>query len=439
MEPAMSPDREGTDPPEEAGSSFTRQRGGRSARRSASRTERRLARRRRVLIGLAVLVAGLAVAAAVVLFLRRPGGSPPAAAPASSGSPTDGDPQPSLVLVTRGPKEDGPASLVTVLAYDRASGEGTILLVPAGVLTDIPGHGLLPLGRAYEFGQLPLLDTTLDNLLGVDLDHGAAVTQQGWASFLGRTGGLTVDVRQRLTTEDAQGNQVVRFRPGAQTLPGDRLAELLTFREAGEPGLSRLPRVQQVLMALFDGIGRDPSLTGQLFADGAPMLQTDAPRGFVRDLFASLGQAAAEDKVTVLTLPVSPIGTAADAAYRIDTERTREMIGERLAASTPSADSGEVRDLQILNGNGVPGIGQAVAKRLVPAGFRVVLTGNADRFDHAQTRIIVYADDAAHLRAAEQIRTLLGVGTVELGRTPQSVVDITVVVGKDFSDTDRTD
>ncbi|MBW3620533.1 MAG: LytR C-terminal domain-containing protein, partial [Actinobacteria bacterium] len=56
----------------------------------------------------------------------------------------------------------------------------------------------------------------------------------------------------------------------------------------------------------------------------------------------------------------------------------------------------------------------------------------ADRFDHEETRIIVYDDAPEQLAAAEQIRDLLGVGRVELSRTPQSVADITVVVGLDM-------
>ena len=406
----------------------------RAGRRAGRRTERRRARRRRVLIGAGALVAVVAIGAAVVAFGARSPGVTPAPAPSPTGLVAGQDPQPTLVLITHDEQDpDGPATLVTVLAYDRATGAGTVLLVPVGVLADVPGHGLLPLGRAFEFGQAPLLDTTLDNLLGVDLNVAAVISRQGWAALLGRTGGLTVDIGERLTARDAQGNTVVRFRPGEQTLPGDRLAELLTFREEGETGLARLPREQQVLTALFEAFGRDPDLLDQVLGDGAPMLQTDAPEGFARGLFHDLGAAAVADRMTVLTLPVSPIGTAADNAYRIDAERTRAMVGERLAASRPTTGQAAARDLQILNGNGIPGIGQEVAKRLVPAGYRVVLTGNADRFDHARTRIIVYVDDEAHLRAAEEIRTLLGVGTVEVGRTPQTVVDVTIVVGKDFT------
>lgn len=40
----------------------------------------------------------------------------------------------------------------------------------------------------------------------------------------------------------------------------------------------------------------------------------------------------------------------------------------------------------VLNGNGVPGIGEAVAERIIPGGFRVAVSQNASDFDHAETR-----------------------------------------------------
>jgi hypothetical protein len=45
----------------------------------------------------------------------------------------------------------------------------------------------------------------------------------------------------------------------------------------------------------------------------------------------------------------------------------------------------------VLNGNGVPGTGEAVAERIIPGGFRVAVSQNASDFDHAETLIVVGA------------------------------------------------
>lgn len=409
----------------------TRRSEGRRAQARRRRRRRAVVRSSGAVIG-AVALAAAAVVGAGYLVATNDAEPDPVADPAVA---PDEDPQPTLVLATF--DESAPArgaSQIAVLAYDRASEEATIVFVPPGTVADVPGHGLLPVGRAYGFGEGPLLDATLDNLLGVDLDHVVGISRQGWASLFTRIEGLTLDVPERLDQRNPDGTAQARFRPGEQFLDGPRVAELLTFREANESELDTLPRIQLVLLALLDRIALDPAVLDPVFADDAPMLDTSAPPDDVRELLLRLAEAATRDQLVVRTLPVSPIGSGEEDAYRIDEERAPELVRQRFGASVPRATSEAGRDLQILNGNGVPGIGQRVAERLLPAGYRVVLTRNADRFDHAETRIIVYEDDPAQLAAAEEIRSLLGVGRIELSRTPQSVADITIVVGLDLLD-----
>jgi len=84
----------------------------------------------------------------------------------------------------------------------------------------------------------------------------------------------------------------------------------------------------------------------------------------------------------------------------------------------------------VLNGNGVPGIGEAVAERIIPGGFRVAVSQNASDFDHAETLIVVGSPDDVAL--AERVRDLLGVGSVSVS-VGSGIAPVTVVVGKDFT------
>lgn len=344
-----------------------------------------------------------------------------------------GDPQPTVVLATF--DETAPsagASQVIVLSADRAEGTGTVLLIPSGTVADVPGHGALPIGRAYGFGQAPLLDAALDNLLGVDFDRVIGVSRQDWSALFTRLGGLTLEVPERLETVEEDGTRRVRFRPGEQFLDGPRVAEYLTFRAAAETELDALSRVQQVVQTMLAAIAADPDgALDPVFTDGAPMLDTAEPEA-VRGLLEELGRLQREGAVVTRTLPVTPLSSGEERTYRADEERVTDLVEERFDKSVPAAAGGPGRSLEILNGNGTPGIGQDVAERLVPEGFRVVLTGNADRFDHARTRIVIYEDTDEQIRVAEEIRSLLGVGEVELSLAPQSVVDVTIVVGRDF-------
>lgn len=405
-------------------------------RRSSGRRQRiRRARRRRRLLrtaGVVVLLAGLAGlgiwGATQLPFDALPGVGSEGDEPAAVASPTS-----TLVFVTFDEQRTPPAaSLIFVLEADRDPLDATIMYVPTTTVADIPGHGLDHLGRAYSFGGAPLLLSTLDNLLGVHFDGVVTISESGWAAAFERLGGLTIDVPSRLVETEEDGTSRLRFEPGTQHLDGPRVAEYLTFGDPSDGDLDRLARASRVLEQLLAEMHADPELLDRLFQGGAPMFDTPVDREELREVLAAAADASGEDRLESLTLPVTPVGSGQDGSLRVQRERADELIAERFADSIPPVTGEGGRRLQILNGNGEPGIGQEVAERLVPAGFQVRLTDNANSFDHETTRIIVYDDAPAQLDLARQVRDRLGVGQIEISRTPQSVVDITIVVGADF-------
>jgi polyisoprenyl-teichoic acid--peptidoglycan teichoic acid transferase len=419
----------------------------RSGRRAdVSRRRRRQARVRRILgVGLLLAVAAFAVLVASLGV----DGTRDLVAPGETETPapvaTD-DRQPALALVTYDETTgETAAAAVVVLAHDRDAEQGSVLLVPTGTVADVPGHGSSTVGDAYTFGEGPLVAVTVDNLLDVRLDGVVAISRAGWATLGDALGPIEVEVRSRLVAEADGGGGEVRFEPGPQVLEGDRLAEFVTFRAADETELEALPRLQHVVAGLLDRVGEDPQpLRALLGLDGAPAdpeaSAEDAAAGPLESsdpeltyaLLTELAEARRAGRLTTLTLPVSPLGSGRDDLYRVDAERAGAVVEEHLASSRPTDAAGAGRSLQVLNGNGVPGIGQQVAERLQPGGYRILLTGNADRFSYETTRIVIYDDAPEQLAVARDIRERLGTGEIERSGTPQSVVDVTIVVGADF-------
>jgi hypothetical protein len=87
--------------------------------------------------------------------------------------------------------------------------------------------------------------------------------------------------------------------------------------------------------------------------------------------------------------------------------------------------------VEILNGNGRVGATAPVAAVLVRAGYRVVLTDNADRQDYQVSRII--AQGADNQEAAVATQRLLGTGEVRVEqRQPSGLVDLTIIIGSDL-------
>jgi polyisoprenyl-teichoic acid--peptidoglycan teichoic acid transferase len=385
----------------------------------------------KVFVGLFALAAvAMAVAWALTTFVidaDRNGDTP---SPIETPTAVAGNAQPTLVIASYEEGRPGRADLVMLLAVSRTTGQGTIVLVPPNVLAEVPGEGLLRLGDTLRDGDASLLELSLANLLGLHLDGAASISDRGWATLFNRIGGLTLDVPTQLVEVGDDGERTVRFQPGVQQLDGQRVAAFLTFRQATESELQRLPRVQQVLEALLDRMAEEPDLADRLF-DG-DMLLAGADAAEARFILESLAAARANDLLEVRSLQVSSVGSGDQVSYRINEARVEAMIDERLAESRPSTAGEGGRRLQVLNGNGIPGVGQQVAERLRPGGFRLVESGNAASFDVPATRIIIYRDDPDQLRAAREVQELLGVGQIEVSEVPVSVVDITIIVGRDF-------
>lgn len=366
-------------------------------------------------------------------------GSAVTGAPAAVGPSADEDGQRTLLLIV-GDEGARPASL-TLLAGTADDGQPTLLHIPVGTLAQIPGFGLERLGSAAVVGDAELVEATVENALGLDIDARSAVTPDLLADFLDRVGGLEIDLPVRIVDRSGADGAQVLFSAGRQQLDGQAARRLWTASVDGDDEFDRVARQQLVWDALLDRLGSDATARARALADGAPQLRPDglaagdAGADLAATLIDELAVAHGSGDLGVELLPVTVLGgDDAQPSYRVDEDELDEIVNSSLASSRPATPTaGRVR-VQILNGVGTPGIGREVDRLLDGEPVRVVRSDNAKDFDQEATRILIYGDDPAIRAAAEQVRARLGVGTIELSRQPQSVVDLTIVVGGDFTE-----
>jgi hypothetical protein len=118
-----------------------------------------------------------------------------------------------------------------------------------------------------------------------------------------------------------------------------------------------------------------------------------------------------------------------------------EVVASGVILATPNQVSGALVEaiggpvevavpLIVLNGNGVPGIGEAVSEPLLPGGVRVAISQNASDFDHPETLIVVGSARGRRLgRTCARLARCGGV-SVSVG---SGIAPVTVVIGKDFT------
>jgi hypothetical protein len=291
---------------------------------------------------------------------------------------------------------EGTDAFVTVLAVP-SEGQSTALVIPGETIVDLPGGGPPMVGlAASDPGMLiAAVQATLDR----PVDHYLVTDERQLSDLVDALGGVSV------LTEASFNYLGVDYGPGPVPLSGGAaLAYLGEGLDIGE----RTSRWEGVLSALLDSTKDPARWSGSIGASDE--------QHFVSVL---LGRAQGGQ---VLELPVEP---DEDGSLRADSKAVAALVASRF----PPASRALVR-VAILNGNGRPGIGAAIGALLAPAGYRVVAAQNADSFDTPETQVIASGD--SFLDAAQQALTILGVGRVYVGPQPTGIVDITIVVGKDY-------
>lgn len=267
----------------------------------------------------------------------------------------------------------------TYVAVFAAGGRPALVLaIPAAITINLPGQNLGTLAEAASAGDPDLLEVAIENLLGAPVDETMLAPLSSLVGTVDGVGGI--DVRDRASS----GADAFAY---LSDIPADAAVDLAFLRW------------QDVLEGLIAAAAEDP---GGLPEPLRPLLEDTVP--------------------SLLALPVVDIGGG---LLRPNQEDLQALVADRFVPATDV-----LTRLVVLNGVGTPGIGKEVARILVPEGYRLVSSGNANTFDLEVTQII--ASSRGDLEAAERAQSLLDAGEISVGNQPTGLADVTVVVGEDF-------
>lgn len=341
-----------------------------------------------------------------------------------------------LVVGTVSKTAGAEARWITVIGVDEVAGTASVVYLPASTAYEVPGRGLQGIGDALASGGISLVKVSAENLLGFPIDHFLELPVTRAQKLFEQTGDLTVNVPAEVRVAAGRDAEQVLLEPGEQVLSPSLQAVLLyelgADGDQGELGQRHLSFWQ----AFLEAQSADPeSLGAAVVAVSETLSDSAASNEEQSEFFADLASTPTDD-VTIAPLPVEQEVVGETELYSTSDTDVRAFVEETFG-DLPALED-EVR-VQILNGNGVPGIGEEVAGKLVGEGFRVVLSGNAERLDYEDTRIVIYESTPEAEASGERVRELLGVGEVQVSVQQQGIVDLTIVVGRDFIDATDSD
>jgi len=289
---------------------------------------------------------------------------------------------------------------------------GSVIFVPTTTLVQVPSFDTQALVDVPRLGNSTLLATTVANALGLHFNAVIVIGDTRLTQLLAPARRLDVKFGRAVQVDDAAGT--LAFTPGRARISASDATRLLIGPDTAGT-LEHLVTVQAVLQGWFERL-RAPSVARATVRVARP----------VRDLVA-----LAHATVGFDTLPVDVLSSGSVARYELRQPDAAALV----RADFPYAllSSGSRPRVELLNGTGAIALTQAVARRIVPAGGEITLTGNVPGFGIRHTSVVYYR--GADLPAARRLVSALGVGSVAFGNVPIDVVDLTVVIGADFRPT----
>jgi hypothetical protein len=307
--------------------------------------------------------------------------------------------------------------LLAVAGVNAGGRIGSLVFVPATTLVEVPSfdtQSLVDVPRlgGSNRGAASLLTTTVSNALGLHFNQVLLLNNARLTELLAPADRMRVDFVRSVQVDDRAGT--LAFTPGRATITAADATRLLIGPASGG-ALEHLVAVQAVLQGWFARL-RVASIAR------ASVKVTPAAAALV---------ALAHAEVNFDTLPVDVLSSGSATRYELQEPQADELV----RADFPDGliTTGKRPRVEVLNGTGAVALTQAVARRVVPAGGEITLTGNVPGFGVRHTSVVYYRP--ADRRWAQRLAAALGVGSVAEGNVPIDVVDLTVVVGADFHPT----
>lgn len=159
----------------------------------------------------------------------------------------------------------GRSDTLMIAAVDPKKDQASLLSVPRDTRVKIKGHGWDKINAAYAYGGYKLSRSTVENLLGMQVDHYILINIKAFTRIIDAIGGVDIDVEKRMYYTDPwddDGGLVIDLKPGEQHMDGKTAVTYVRYRDE-EGDIGRIARQQKFMKAVMDKL-TSPSIIPRL-------------------------------------------------------------------------------------------------------------------------------------------------------------------------------
>ena len=327
---------------------------------------------------------------------------------------------------------------IIIARVDPESKEVRMVSIPRDTKVQLPGYHTDKINAAGFYGGPSLVIDTVEEFLGVPINHYMMVDFKGFRQVVDAMGGVWIDVDVEIDDKKAASHgsrQAYHIDPGYQLLDGEHALTYVRSRDFPDADFTRMKHQQSFFKALakqslqLANVLKLPDIVRSM----SKHTQTSMNPGEILVLVKAM-RGIGEDNVQTATITgdwISP--------YVIADEDVKEHLAEALrtgadieadVAKTPAEEvvASNV-SVTVRNGAGIAGCASQASERLKTKGYQISSIGNANQFVYEKT-LVIFKDQEAKARS---VAAALGVAKVVESRGMYSFsTDVLVVVGKDW-------
>lgn len=387
--------------------------------------------------------------------LQSSGGPPPV--------PWDGNSRINVLVMGMDSRVEEPDDVprtdtMILFSLDPDSRTAGMLSIPRDLWVEIPGFDYSKINTAYRLGEVYNVDglgpglaiSTVENLLGMEIDYYAMVNFEAFEEFIDELGGIKVNVPDEIVIDPLGRNNTKTLEAGEQVLPGYLALAYARSRNSSGSDFDRAERQQQVILAI-----RDKILSAEMLPTlikNSPALYQSLSEGISSNLtllqvvrLAWIAQQIEKENIRRGVIGVDQV----DFAFSYDGQDILRPLPDEIrqlrdqifslagpvVPMAPQSDSQALIDdeyatVLVLNGTYTAGLASQTADYLRSSGLTVAEPGNADEY-YQLTTIIDYTGNP---HTMEKIVELMSI-------SPENVfhrydvsgqADVVVIAGQDW-------
>ena len=150
----------------------------------------------------------------------------------------------------------GRSDTIIIATIDPLTNQAALLSIPRDTRVKVGYRGFDKINAAYAYGGVRLAENTVENFLGIDIDHYVTINTHAFVDMVDAIGGVDLDVEKRMYYEDPwddDGGLVIDLYPGFQHLDGADAVTYVRYRDS-EGDIGRVKRQQKFIAAVVDKV-----------------------------------------------------------------------------------------------------------------------------------------------------------------------------------------